>query len=104
MDPTANVEKIRELVGKSTDILILTHENPTPDSIGSSLALYLGLSGLGKRVTIVCPDAMTVELSGFVGVNKVGGELGRKNFIISLDYIEGAIEKVSYNIEGERFK
>ena len=103
MDPTANAEKIKELVGKSTDILILTHENPTPDSIGSSLALYLGLTGLGKRVTIVCPDPMTVELSGFVGVNKVLMVLGRKNFIISLDYIEGSIEKVSYNIEGDKF-
>jgi nanoRNase/pAp phosphatase (c-di-AMP/oligoRNAs hydrolase) len=103
MDTSANAEKIKELVGNASDILILTHERPTPDSIGSALALYLGLVGLGKRVSIVCPDPMTVEFSSFVGVNKVMSELGRKNFVISLDYIEGSIEKVSYNIEGDTF-
>jgi c-di-AMP phosphodiesterase-like protein len=63
----------------------------------------LGLESLGKKVSIVCPDAMTVALSSFVGVNKFAADLSRKNFIISLDYEEGSIEKVSYNIEGNRF-
>lgn len=102
MEPQ-DTEKIKELIVKASDILILTHENPSPDSIGSALALYLGLVGLGKKVTIVCPDPMTVEQSGFVGVNKVMQDVGKKNFIISLDYVEGSIEKVSYNIEGNSF-
>jgi len=46
---------------------------------------------------------MTVELSSFIGANKVVTSLGKKNFIISLDYIDGSIEKVSYNIEGNKF-
>src|SRR3990172_4742872 len=102
MEPQ-DTEKIKELIVKAADILILTHENPSPDSIGSALALYLGLVGLGKKVTIVCPDPMTVEQSSFVGVNKVMQDVGKKNFIISLDYVEGSIEKVSYNIEGNSF-
>ena len=103
MDIQADIPKIKELVEKAQSILVVTHEHPTADSIGASLALYLGLVGLGKRVTIVCPDPVTVDLSSFIGANKVTQELGKKNFIISLDYVDGSIEKVSYNIEGDKF-
>lgn len=103
MDLTGDITKVKEFLDKANDILVVTHEHPTFDSIGSTLALYLGLVSLGKKVTIVCPDPMTVELSSFVGVNKFAQDLSRKNFIISLDYEDGSIEKVSYNIEGNKF-
>lgn len=103
MDITGDITKVKELLDKANDILVVTHEHPTFDSIGSTLALYLGLESLGKKVNIVCPDAMTVELSNFIGVNKFTQDLSRKNFVISLDYEDGSIEKVSYNIEGNKF-
>lgn len=103
MDLTGDITKVKELLDKANDILVVTHEHPTFDSIGSALALYLGLVSLGKKVSIVCPDPMTVELSSFIGVNKFAQDLSRKNFIISLDYEDGSIEKVSYNIEGNKF-
>lgn len=103
MDTIGDITKVKELLDKANDILIVTHEHPTFDSVGSSLALFLGLESLGKKVSIVCPDSMTVEMSDFVGVNKFAADLSRKNFIISLDYEEGSIEKVSYNIEGDKF-
>lgn len=99
----ADVTKVKELLDTSQDILIVTHEHPTFDSIGSTLSLYLGLAGLGKRVTVACPDDITVGLSSFVGVNKITKDLGKKNFIISLDYVDGSIEKVSYNIADNKF-
>ncbi len=103
MDLTLITQKVKELIEKANDIVIVTHEHPTADSIGSSLAIYLGLTGMGKRVSIACPDAMTVSLSNFIGVNKLTTDFGKKNFVISLDYVDGSIEKVSYNIEGDKF-
>ncbi len=103
MDTPIDIAKVKEQIDKSSEVLIVTHERPTFDSIGSSLALSLGLAGLGKKVTVACPDPITVELSNFVGVNKIVSDLAKKNFIISLDYIDGSIEKVSYNIEGNKF-
>ncbi|MBI5614370.1 hypothetical protein HY947_05570 [Candidatus Gottesmanbacteria bacterium] len=103
MDTPQDVATCREIIEKSKDILIVTHEHPTADSVGSSLALLLGLTSLGKKVTVVCPDPITVELSNFIGVNKIVSSLSKQNFTISLDYVEGSIEKVSYNIEGEKF-
>ena len=103
MDIPTDITKVKELLDKAHNVLIVTHENPTDDSMGSTLALYLGLTSLGKKVTVACPDPMTVALSNYVGANKVVSELSKKNFVISLDYVEGSIEKVSYNIEGATF-
>lgn len=103
MVDTTQVEKVKELVEKAQSILVLTHEHPTADGVGSALALYLGLVNLGKKVTVACPDPITVGLSSFVGANKFLVDLPKKNFVISLDYVEGSIEKVSYNIEDSRF-
>lgn len=93
----------KDMVGKSAEVVIVTHGNPTMDSMGGSLALMLGLVSLGKKATVVCPDAMTVKLSSFVGIDKVVRDFGKKNFVISFDYVDGSIEKVSYNIEGKKF-
>ena len=103
MDISRDITTVKDLLVKTRDVLIVTHEHPTFDSIGSSLALYLGIAGLGKRVTVACPDPLTVELSSFVGMNKVINALGKKNFIISLDYVDGSIDRVSYNIENHKF-
>lgn len=95
--------KAKEMVGAAKEIVIVTHGNPTMDSMGGSLALMLGLISLGKKATVVCPDAITVGLSSYVGVDRVVRDFGKKNFVISLDYEDGSIEKVSYNIEGKKF-
>jgi nanoRNase/pAp phosphatase (c-di-AMP/oligoRNAs hydrolase) len=104
MDVQTNLTKIKEQIEKAKSIVIATHTNSTMDSLGSSLSLYLGLLGIGKTVTVVCQDPITVEFSNFVGANKLETKLtGKRNFVISLDYKEGSIEKVSYNIEGNKF-
>lgn len=95
--------KAKEMVGTSKEIVVVTHSNPTMDSMGGALSLMLGLISLGKKATVVCPDPMTVQVSNFVGVDRVVKDFGKKNFVISLDYEDGSIEKVSYNIEGKKF-
>ena len=104
MDVQTNLAKVKEQIEKAKSIVIATHGNPSMDSLGSSLSFYLGLLGLGKTVTVVCPDPVTVEYSNLVGVNKLDTKIGgKRNFVISLYYQEGSIEKVSYNIEGNKF-
>ncbi|MDP3998405.1 MAG: DHH family phosphoesterase [bacterium] len=98
-----DLTQLQGLLGSSQSILILTGKNPNPDTLGASLALYLALNRDGKAVSIACPDEPTVGLSRLVGVDKVQNDLGGQNLIVSFPYREGAIEKVSYNIEGEKF-
>lgn len=103
MDITADINAIKELVSTANNILIVTHGVPSMDSMGSALALYAGLTGMGKHVVVATPTPMIVEFSNFVGADKVVTAIGKKAFVISLDYVEGSIEKVSYNIEGNKF-
>jgi len=104
MEVQTTLTKIKEQVEKAKSIVIVIHKDPSMDTLGSSLSLYLGLLGLGKTAFVVCPDPVTVEFANFVGADKLETKMGgKRNFVISLDYQEGSIEKVSYNIEGNKF-
>lgn len=98
-----SVPEIRRLIDSAKNILVLTHRSPTLDSLAASLGLYLALSSLGKKAAVSCPDEPIVELANLVGVDKITNSLIGKNLIVSFPYLEGSIEKVSYNIEGEKF-
>ena len=61
------LEQIKELIMNATKILIVTHENPDGDAIGSSLGLMSGLIKLGKDVDVAIPqiNEMYSFLPGF---------------------------------------
>ncbi|MBT0665784.1 bifunctional oligoribonuclease/PAP phosphatase NrnA [Geobacter pelophilus] len=46
------IQKINEIIAKSSSFLITTHESPDGDAVGSSLALASYLRSIGKDVTI----------------------------------------------------
>ncbi len=102
-DLTHEIQEAVNQLTASQEILIVTHNRPTFDSVGSSLGLMLALQSLGKKTTLACSEPMTVAFSNFIGVNKIVSKIGKRNFVVSLDYTEGSIEKVSYNIEGAKF-
>lgn len=86
------------------NILIVVRKAPDLDTIAASLALYLSLSQKGKQVKVICPDKMTVAESSLFAVDKISDELiSGKNLTISFPYVEGSIEKVSYNIDNNKF-
>lgn len=95
--------QLRSLLDSSQRILILTGKESNLDDLGAGLALYLACLRLGKTVSVVCPNQPTVNLSRLVGIDKVQSDLGGQNLVISFPYLEGSIEKVSYNIEGDKF-
>lgn len=103
MDLTVEVTALRDLLAGAQTIVIFLPEHATRDAVASGLGLYLSLTQMGKSVTIVYPKSPIVGWSHLVGLNKLTTKLGNKNFVISLDYKEGSIEKVSYNIEGDKF-
>lgn len=49
------VDNIFEEIKKAKTIVILTHENPDGDAVGSSLAMYMALQKMGKEVDLVIP-------------------------------------------------
>ena len=45
-----------ELIAKADRILLLAHEKPDPDALGSALGLAFALAPLGKRCVVACAD------------------------------------------------
>jgi len=94
---------VQESLTNSKNILILISANSSVDSVAAALALYLSLEQQRKNVNIGCPTAMTVAFNRLVGVNKISNKIGSRNLVVSFDYIKDSIEKVSYNIEDNKF-
>ena len=61
------LDNIKDKISQSKSILIITHENPDGDAIGSSLALFHALQKLEKKcvVYIPVPDKTYKFLPGF---------------------------------------
>ena len=83
------LENIKEKIDNSKSILILTHENPDGDAIGSSLALYNSMRKSGKNclVYIPIPDKTFSFLPGYDDI-LIGSELPDKehfDLCVSLD-------------------
>ncbi len=51
-----NLSDFAELINDATRILIISHRNPDPDTIGSNLALFNWLETIGKKPQSVCKD------------------------------------------------
>ena len=53
----STLDKIFEEINKAESIVILTHENPDGDAVGTSLALYNALKLYGKNnVDVIIPE------------------------------------------------
>ena len=50
------LDNILEEIKKANTIVILTHEHPDGDAIGSSLAMYMALKTLGKNPDLIIPE------------------------------------------------
>lgn len=97
------IEDLKSLFSSVNRILILIKKNPSFDGLAAALALYLAIKKTGKDIDIYCETPAIVEQANLVAIDKIKNQIGNKNLIISFDYTEGAIERVSYNIEGNKF-
>ena len=52
----STLDNILEEINKAESIVILTHENPDGDAVGTGLALYNALKQYGKKPDIIIPE------------------------------------------------
>lgn len=101
------LDNIIEEINNAEKIVILTHETPDGDAIGSSLAMYFAIKKLGKEADVVIPDIPRTYafLPGIEVVKKEGfnqnydlaialdcSDIKRLNGFVS--YFEGAKVKI----------
>lgn len=96
-----SLQKLQSLLEQHGKIGIAVGKNPSVDTMGAALALYLSLQAINKQVTIAAATEPLVEVSSLVGINKVKTSLDGTDgdLVVSFPYKEGEIEKVSYTLE-----
>jgi phosphoesterase RecJ-like protein len=92
--------QIWDEIQKAKNILLHCHPNPDPDSIGSSLALYLMLKDLDKDVTIIYGDSKKKSQYEFLPkydevIEKNFLEIGPENFDLFISCDSGNLEQIS---------
>lgn len=55
--------EVAEYLAQEDDFIIVGHENPDPDCLGSMLGLFFGLKQLGKTCRLVSADPVPKDLS-----------------------------------------
>jgi hypothetical protein len=98
----STLPKVSEIITKGSVGVIALPQNPTVDAIGAASALYLALLKLGKSVTLICSTQLKSDL---VGADKAQNSLavGGDNLVVSFPYTDGTIDKIDYNIQGDKF-
>jgi len=97
-------QQITELIKGASNVLLITHESPDTDGIGSMIALSLVLEKLGKKTTMIAPGFYD-DYHRFLPISdRVQlGLSNTKDFVISLDITNTKVEKILYKrIDDER--
>ncbi|MFA5967371.1 MAG: DHH family phosphoesterase [Patescibacteria group bacterium] len=89
-----------ELINKSKNILLATHDKPDGDAVGSTLALYLVLNKLGKKATAVVVEPVSGRYQFLPKVDEFTPHLvAPRDFVISLDCANAQADKLAYNFQ-----
>ena len=80
------LDNILEEIKKAEKIVILTHETPDGDAIGSSLAMKLALNQLGKEADVIIPKySRTFNFLPDANEIKKESEVERYDLVIAVD-------------------
>ena len=88
------IDNIKEEVFNAESIIILTHEMPDGDAIGSSLAMYNGLKTLGKDVEVVMQNNSSVY-NFLPGAGEIKTEGTRANYDLAIALDCGDIKRLN---------
>jgi len=97
MPKTYNTEPVKQALQTAQTVLILLPQNPQLDAVAAGLALYLALTKSQLNTIIGCATEMTVNFNRLFGVDKIKPRIGNQNLVISFNYPEDSLEKVSYD-------
>lgn len=101
MDLTPKQQTV-ELIRQAENILLVTSREPSNDQIAAIVALQSVLTKLGKKANAVVSDALP-KVSGIIDTSKIARNLdGVRDFVISLNMSSTLVDKLKYNVEGNK--
>jgi len=95
-----NYEQAAKLIERAEQILIITREHPTHDSISSAVALGLILTTLNKRFDIVVPGFDKKQYPAFLAKLPILAQPGAmRTFHITLDVSKTPLSELMYDVK-----
>lgn len=88
------LDDIKEAIEKAGNIVLLTHENPDGDAVGSTLAMYNGLKQLERNVDVIIPEIPN-EYKFLEGISEVKKESNIKNYDLAISLDCGDIKRLN---------
>ncbi len=93
------IEELKELLQRAQSVLVVLDSKVSFDQQVAGCSLYLALQKLGKRVELVAADELNNKT--ILGTQDLKTSIGNRNLLISFDYDEHAVGKVSYHIDDQ---
>jgi nanoRNase/pAp phosphatase (c-di-AMP/oligoRNAs hydrolase) len=97
------IQQLKNLLDENQSIVIFLPKKLVYDQIAAALALFLSFKEQGKNVSLCSEGELIVDFSHLVGLNRIKSNIGDQNLVVSLVASPDSIEKVSYQIENNRF-
>lgn len=92
------IEKAKAALNAAQQVIILSHERPDGDAIGSLLALTLSLERAGKNVTPVLLEGVPSRFRFLPGADKVTSKIpGDGDLLILVDAAD--IQRTGFPVE-----
>lgn len=88
------LENIVEEIKKAESIVVLTHETPDGDAIGSALGMYNALKQIGKNPDIIIPECPR-NFEFLAGANEIQKEGPNKNYDLAIAVDCATIERLN---------
>lgn len=95
------INSLKEYFESAQSVAIVLGPKPTVDQVAVASALYEGCLLLQKEASLYAPHRIRDEF--FESLQSLQTELGKQNLVVSFDYDENIVDKVSYHI-GEETK
>ncbi len=93
--PLANV------LPTAQSVVCFIHPQATYDAVAAALSISMAVREAGKSCEVICEEPMRVEYNYLVNIDQVIQEAGNRDLVISFDYNDEQVDKVSYNIDDE---
>jgi len=96
-----NFRLFSKLIEQSNDVLILLDKDQSADSVAVALFFENFLSTKGKKMQIVAKSKLPENLSYLK--DKITDKIEPPKLVVSFNWHETAVDKVTYDLEGENF-
>ena len=87
-------DEMKQKIDRAETIVILTHENPDGDAIGSGLAVYWALKNMGKKVDFIVP-VLPNTFKKLPGADEIKSEGSVENYDLVIAVDAATIERLS---------